>query len=95
MLKNYESMIIFDPALSAETITQLIENIKTHISKQGGEVVSIDDWGKRNLAYEIKGFKEGYYVVNFFNLDPKNIAEYERLLKLDEHVVRFNVLTKT
>lgn len=94
MLKNYESMIILLPTLSDETSKQQNEKILSYIKDNGGEVVNTDEWGKKKLAYEIQDLDEGYYFVNYFNFDPAKITDYERELKLDENVIRFNILVK-
>jgi len=95
MLKNYESMIIFEPSLTEETSKQENEKILTYIKENGGEVVSTDEWGKRKLAYEILDFDEGYFIINYFNLDPQKILDFERELKLNEKTIRYNILVKS
>ena len=94
MLKNYESMIILQPTLTEETSKQQNEKILEFVKNNGGEVVNTDEWGKKRLAYEILDVDEGYYFVNYFSFDPAKITDYERELKLDENVIRFNVLVK-
>ena len=94
MLKNYESMIILQPTLTDETSKQQNEKILANITTNGGEVVNTDEWGKKKLAYEIRDLDEGYYFVNYFTLDPSKIMDYERELKLDENVIRYNILVK-
>jgi len=95
MLKNYESMIILNPTLTEETSKKENEKILTFIKDNGGEVINTDEWGKRKLAYEILDFDEGNYIVNYFNFDPQKILDYERELKLNENVIRFNILVKS
>ena len=94
MLKNYESMIILLPALTEETSKQHNEKILSFIKDNGGEVVNTNEWGKKKLAYEIHDVEEGYYFVNYFTFDPLKIKDYERELKLDENVIRYNILVK-
>ena len=94
MLKNYESMIILNPTLTEENSKQHNEKILSFIKDNGGEVVNTDEWGKKKLAYEILDFDEGFYFVNYFSFDPQKITDYEREMKLDENVIRFNILVK-
>jgi small subunit ribosomal protein S6 len=94
MLKNYESMIILEPSFTDETSKQHNEKIVSFIKEHGGEVVNTDEWGKKKLAYEIQDFDEGYYFINYFSFDPQKIMDYDRELKLDEKVIRFNILVK-
>jgi small subunit ribosomal protein S6 len=94
MLKNYESMIILNPSLTDETSKQHNEKIQSFIKDNGGEMVKTDEWGKKKLAYEILDFDEGIYFINYFSFDPLKITDYEREMKLDENVIRYNILVK-
>ncbi|MBN2460994.1 MAG: 30S ribosomal protein S6 [Candidatus Cloacimonetes bacterium] len=94
MLRNYESMIILIPALSEEESNQANQEILDYIKKTGGEPSEPDVWGKRQLAYEIKSFKEGYYFVNKYQYEPSKISELERIIKINEKVIRYNILVK-
>ena len=62
-MPNYETMIILKPDLEAEAEEELIANLQSTIMKKGRTVDSVDDWGKRKLAYEINKFKEGHYYL--------------------------------
>ena len=95
MLKKYENMIILLPTLDENVSKEENEKILSFIKKKGGEIIETDEWGKRTLAYEIQDFNEGYYFVNYFNLDPQKVSEYEKKLRINEKVIRYNILTKS
>jgi len=88
-MRKYELMLAINPQLEEEELTSLIEKVKKIISKEKGEVTNINKWGKRKLAYEIKDFTEAIYVVMKFNIDELSISEFERVLKLEEKIIRY------
>lgn len=87
MLKNYELLYIIHPDLegSSEKVT---EKVAGFIKKDGGEVKSQEDWGKRKLAYKIAKNDFGVYVLVYFATDSSNLPKIERDLKLSEEIVR-------
>lgn len=88
-MRPYEVVTIYNPGLeSDEAYDALIERFQTLITEAGGEVESIDKWGRRRLAYEINGLTEGYYVVMTFTAEPAVAAELERVSKITDAVVR-------
>jgi len=89
---NYESMIVFDPDLSEEDLKSENEKLLNLIKSFKGEILKTDDWGKRTLSFEIKKKKEGYYLINFFKMEAKNLAELENQYKLNEKILRYNLL---
>lgn len=94
MLKKYESMIIVLPSLSEDNAKQVNETFHSYIKENGGEVLNFDEWGKKRLAYEIDTVREGYYFVNYYTFDPAKINDLDRNLKLNENVLRHNILVK-
>lgn len=93
MLNSYETIFIIDATLAEENITALKDKFVSLIEKNG-EVESVDEWGKRRLAYEIDDKTEGvYYLVNFKaeNEFPK---ELERQYKITEGILRTIIIRK-
>lgn len=88
-LRNYETVFILDPAIGDDRTAQEVERAKSAIESANGEVVDIQRWGKRKLAYEIKKKREGVYTVLKFRSDGKAVFELERNLRLSEPVLRF------
>jgi small subunit ribosomal protein S6 len=94
MLKKYESMIIVLPSLTEENAKSVNEKVHSFIKENGGEVMNTNEWGKKRLAYEIQDVREGYYFVNYFTFDPANVEKLDRFYKLNENVIRHNILNK-
>jgi len=90
----YETIFISVPTLTEEELAALIERFKKVITDDGGQVESVDEWGKRRLAYEIRDLWEGYYVlINF--VGPGHLpAELERLFGISDDVLRSIVIKK-
>lgn len=87
----YELMVILKPLLPDDVRKAIHKNIVTSIAEMGGEVKDVDVWGKRYLAYKIKGHNEGYYIVYLMDLPSDQVEEFSRQLRLKQEVVRFLV----
>ena len=90
-MNKYESVIIINPNLEEEAIKALIEKISNLINTDG-KVSSVEEVGKKKLAYEIKKNKEGFYVVFKFESKPEAIAELERIYRITDEVIKFIVV---
>ncbi|MEE8738403.1 MAG: 30S ribosomal protein S6 [Bifidobacterium sp.] len=91
---KYELMFIADPELDERGLKKLTEQYLELVTKEGGSVDGTDYWGRRKLAYEIDGKKEGNYVVVNYTTDPATSSELDRVLNLNESVVRTKILRK-
>ncbi len=90
---KYELMFI-DPELDERGLKKLTEQYLELVTKEGGSVENTDIWGRRKLAYEIDGKTEGNYVVVNYTTTPEVSAELDRVLNLNESVVRTKILRK-
>ena len=88
-MANYESILIARQDLGASQINTLVSDLSEVIKKEGGEVVKVDNWGLKNLAYRIKKNRKGYYVLLNIVAPAKAVAEYERLVRLNEDIIRY------
>ncbi len=93
-MRAYELMYIIRPDLDDEAINDVIEKFNQLIANNGGEVVNVNRWGKRRLAYEVKDFKEGIYMLVHFNGEPATERELERVLKISDDVIRYLITRK-
>lgn len=91
-MKNYELSLIFLSSLSEEEKLANLEKVKELITRFGGEVTNVDDWGKRRLAYEINKQKEGFYYFIQFNAETSTPAEVESRLRITESVLRYLIV---
>lgn len=90
-MNKYESVVIINPNLEVESIKALIAKFSDLINSNG-TVSSVEELGKRRLAYEIKKLNEGYYVVIKFEAKPELIAELERVYRITDEVMKFIVV---
>lgn len=92
LMRHYETMFIVKPTLVEEEIKAKIDFYKDAIVKNGGSIETCLDMGMRNLAYEIKKNKRGYYFVIYFKANPSLVLELERLYRINEDILRFIVI---
>lgn len=88
-MRNYELVMIVRPDLEQEGVTETREHINDLITSSGGQVVTADLWGKRRLAYPIADQLEGYYLLMQCELDPPDLPELERVMRLDNRIIRY------
>ena len=88
-MRLYEVVYIIDPALDESAINAKLEKFHALATSLGGEVAGVDHWGIRQLAYPVAKQGSGYYVVAQFHAAAAALPEFERLLKLDEEVMRY------
>ena len=93
ILNSYETIFIIDATLDEETVTALKDKFTTLI-EQNGELESVDEWGKRRLAYEIQKMHEGFYYFIQFEADAQCPAEVERHVRIMDNVLRYLVVRK-
>jgi small subunit ribosomal protein S6 len=92
-MRNYEVVYIFHPSLGEDVVEEKLERFHGLVTgPEGAEVTAVDDWGIRQLAYEIQDQNQGHYVVAQFTTDPDLLGEFERQVKLDEEVMRYLVV---
>ena len=91
--ESYEAMVIYSLTNGEDAAKALIEKFKGMI-EANGTLESVDEWGKKKHAYEIDDQAEGYYVLYTFNAKPEFPAEFERVLKITDGVMRCLVTVK-
>ena len=85
----YESVLIARQDLGASQVSSLVSDLSETLKANGGEVVRVDNWGLKNLAYRIKKNRKGHYVVLNISAPATAIAEYERIMRFNEDVIRY------
>ncbi len=88
-MRDYELVTIVRPDIADENVGDVTDRIGQWISTQGGEVTKTDVWGRRRMAYPIRDFREGNYIISQVRLDTRATTEVERSLKLSEDVLRY------
>jgi small subunit ribosomal protein S6 len=87
-LQDYELVLIISPEVGDEALDATIDNVSKFITVSGGTISNVERWGKRRLAYPIKHFTEGSYVLTQFKLEPALNKEFEANLQISEEVLR-------
>jgi len=98
-MRNYEIMFIVKPTISEDDINKTADNFKATLESNGSKVTSVDAWGQRTLAYEMKKgsevFKSGYYFVFQVEAnDDKGIKEFDRLAGISSDIIRHLIIKK-
>ena len=88
-MKKYEVMYIIRPELDEDAKKALVEEINNVFVNKASRVEKVDEWGLRDLAYEIKGCTKGYYVVLNVNATPEAIDEFTRVANIKENIIRY------
>src|SRR5437016_8082111 len=89
MQRTYEVMFIMRPDLTEEDADKLLSTLQTHATNAGAQVQNAEKMGKRRLAYDVRKFSEGMYVLLTLLGDGKAIHELERRLRVTEQVIKF------
>lgn len=87
-MRKYETIFILRPELDEEKVAETIDKFKSLVENNGGEIASLDKWGKRRLAYEIDHTREGFYVISKFKAEPAAASEVDRVFKISDDVMR-------
>lgn len=87
-MKKYELLATIKPNLDNDEADKVIAKIEESVSSLGGNVIDADKMGRKKLAYDVKGFRDGFMVVLRISLEADKIVEFKRQLKLNESVIR-------
>jgi len=93
-LNKYEGIFIIKPDLGEEKAKAALDLVQDEIKKNGGEIETLNTWGKKSLAYLIKKSKEGLYHQIDFSIDPSVLKDMDRKFRLTEDIIRFMIIRK-
>jgi len=88
-MRKYETIFILDPDLQEEQTTSTVEKVKGIITQANGEILKVEDWGKRKLAYDVKKKSKGHYILIHFLGSPALLSELERNFRVMDAVIKF------
>ena len=89
MQRTYELMFIVRPDMTEEDQDKLVANLESQVGTAGGTVKSVERMGKRRLAYKVRKFNDGIYVLMILEGDGAMVKEVERRLRVTEPVIKF------
>ncbi len=88
-MNKYELALVVNAKIEDDAKNATVETVKDLITRFGGTITNVDDWGKKRLAYEIQKMKEGYYYFIQFDADSTAPNEIEQRVRIMENVIRF------
>ncbi len=92
--RDYELVFVIKPDIADENLDPIVEKVSQLITNRGGTISEVERWGKRKLAYPIKHFTEGNYVLSRFKLPPSSSKEVEANLQITEEIIRYLIVKK-
>ncbi len=88
-MRKYETLLLFSPELTAENLKEMLDNLTGVVAKGNGQMLTVDDWGMRDLAYPVKKQMRGHYVrLEYLGPGPL-VAELERLIRIADGIFKF------
>jgi small subunit ribosomal protein S6 len=87
-LQDYELIYIINPDVAEDALEAKVSSVSQSITSRDGVIASVDRWGKRKLAYPLKHYLEGHYILTKFKISPARLKEIEANLKISEEVLR-------
>lgn len=91
-MRKYEIMYIIRPTVLEEDRIALVEELSAIITSRGGAILETNEWGMKDLAYDIQKHKKGYYVILSVNCNDEARAEFDRVVRLKEAIIRHLII---
>ena len=89
---TYELTYIVNSVLSDEQVKDMVSRITAYVTENGGDIIEVDEWGARRLAFPIQKKRNGYYVNMYFTAPGDMIPRLERTLEIDDNILRYLTL---
>lgn len=93
-MNKYELALVVNAKLEEEERNAVVEKAKGYVTRYGGNITEVEEWGKKRLAYEIQHMREGYYYFIQFEAETTAPAEIERHMRIMDNVLRYLVVKK-
>ncbi len=94
-MRTYELLTVFKPNLDLEEVDSQVDKLNAFIKDAGGKVADTEKIGRKKLAYEIKNFRDGFFINTTFNIPADKITEFKRQLRLNENILRVMFLEQS
>ncbi len=91
-MRTYETIFIVHPDVGGDAYPAVLEKFKGVLTSQDATILKLDEWGTRKLAYQIKKQSRGSYVLVAYEAGPKVVAEFERRMRIDEAIIKFQTV---
>ncbi|MGN0334287.1 MAG: 30S ribosomal protein S6 [Lachnospiraceae bacterium] len=93
-MNKYELVLVVNAKIEDDERAAVVEKAKGYVTRFGGTVTEVEDWGKKKLAYEIQHMKEGFYYFIQFEADTTCPAELEKRVRIMDNVIRYLCIRK-
>lgn len=94
-MKNYELLTVFKPSLDSEELDKVVDRISEEVKSYKGSVSSVDKMGRKKLAYDVQGYRDGFFANIIVSLPAEAVVDFKKSLKLNENVLRFMFLEES
>jgi len=94
-MKNYELLAVFKPSLDSEELDKIVDKISEEVKSYNGSVSSVDKMGRKKLAYDVQGYRDGYFTTMIVSIPGESVVDFKRSLKLNENVLRYMFMEET
>ncbi|MCY4382651.1 MAG: 30S ribosomal protein S6 [Nitrospinae bacterium] len=88
-MRQYETMVLLSPELTDETVDEKVSGFEKKVTEGGGEILNVERWGKKRLAYPIQRQRHGIYFIVTYHSEPEVVADIERDMRIDEETWRY------
>lgn len=93
-MSKYELALVVNAKIEDEAREAVVEKAKNYVTRYGGTITEVEEWGKKRLAYEVQKMREGFYYFIQFEADATCPAEVERHVRIMDNVLRYLVVRK-
>ena len=92
-MRTYETLFIINSNIGDSVVEEVVANVKNYIESNGYTVIKVDLWGKRTLAYQVKKYTEGYFVLIIFQSEPDFVKQLQSYYKIsEENIIKYIVV---
>ncbi|MDY0190130.1 MAG: 30S ribosomal protein S6 [Desulfuromonas sp.] len=91
-MRTYETIFIVNPQIVGDEYTAVLDKFKSVLTDQNAEILKFAEWGTKRLAYPVKKHEHGTYVLVNFNAENTVVKEFERRMRLDDSIIKFQTL---
>ncbi len=91
-MRTYETIFIVHPDVAGDAYAAALEKFKGVLTEQGAQILKVDEWGTRKLAYPVRKQTRGTYVMVVYEANPEVIAEFERRMRIDDAIMKFQTV---
>ena len=88
-MKQYELLTVYKPNTDAEEVDKLVAKLSSAVETLQGKVESVDKMGRKKLAFDVQGYRDGFFTTMIVSLPAESIVEFKKNLKLNDNVLRF------